>query len=83
MSYSVSTGIYGMSRATIEKYPAGLAYGFDQLILDLISEDRYPANYAFEGYWSDIGRPEDYDEANRSSITLLERLIPTEHRAAV
>jgi NDP-mannose synthase len=83
MSYSVSTGIYGMSRATIEKYPAGLAYGFDQLILDLIKEDRYPANYAFDGYWSDIGRPEDYDEANRNSVTLLERLIPAQRLAAV
>ncbi len=83
MSYVISTGIYGVSRATIEKYPPGLAYGFDQLILDLIREDRYPANYAFEGYWSDIGRPEDYDEANRSSVTLLEHLIPVQRQAAV
>lgn len=83
MAYVISTGIYGISRTTIEKYPPGLAYGFDQLILDLIREDRYPANYAFEGYWSDIGRPEDYDEANRSSITLLERLIPAQQPAAV
>ena len=76
MVYSVSTGIYGMSRSTIEDYPPGLAYGFDQLILDLIAAGRFPANYRLDGYWSDIGRPEDYDEANRTSDRLLERLIP-------
>jgi NDP-sugar pyrophosphorylase family protein len=81
MSYAVSTGIYAMSRSTIERYPAGLAYGFDQLILDLIREERYPANYEFTGYWSDIGRPEDYDEANQSFGTLRELLIPTQRQA--
>ncbi|GAA1933356.1 nucleotidyltransferase family protein [Nocardioides marmoribigeumensis] len=82
MVYSVSTGIYGMSRSTIEPYPAGLAYGFDQLILDLIAEGRYPANYRLDGYWSDIGRPEDYDEANRTCDGLLERLLPARRAAA-
>ena len=25
---------------------------------------RPPQEYAFEGYWFDIGRPEDYDRVN-------------------
>lgn len=81
MKYAVSTGIYAVSRSTIERYPAGLAYGFDQLILDLIKEGRFPANYEFNGYWSDIGRPEDYDEANRTFSTLRETLIPAQREA--
>jgi NDP-mannose synthase len=79
MVYPVSTGIYAMSRSTIASYPAGLAYGFDQLIQDLIREHRYPANYEFNGYWSDIGRPEDYDEANLNFAgTLRQLLIPSQ-----
>ena len=76
MSYPISTGIYAVSRSAIEGYPSGRAYGFDQLILDLIGKGQYPANYAFDGFWSDIGRPEDYDEANRTWPELLARLLP-------
>lgn len=76
MAYPVSTGIYAMSRSTIARYPAGLSYGFDQLILDLIEREQHPTTYEFAGYWSDIGRPDDYDEVNLASQTLLERLVP-------
>jgi NDP-sugar pyrophosphorylase family protein len=65
-----------MSRATIEPYPDGLAFGFDQLILDLLRQRRPPASYQFDGYWLDIGRPDDYDEANRAFASLQPTLLP-------
>lgn len=76
LDYRVSMGVYGLSAATIAAYPAGLAFGFDQLMLDLIAAGSYPASYDFEGYWLDIGRPEDYDEANRSFDRLASVLLP-------
>ena len=42
LTYQVSMGVYAMSRATIEPYPDGLAFGFDQLILDLLRQRRLP-----------------------------------------
>jgi NDP-sugar pyrophosphorylase family protein len=72
LSYQVSMGVYGMSRRTLLPYPPGLAFGFDQLVLDLLDLGEHPATYPFGGFWLDIGRPEDYDEANRS----FERLKP-------
>ena len=66
LRYPVSMGVYGMSRDTLAPYPAGLAFGFDQLVLDLLDRGAHPATYAFDGFWLDIGRPEDYDEANRT-----------------
>jgi NDP-mannose synthase len=66
LCYQVSMGVYGMSRGTLEPYPAGLSFGFDQLVLDLLGAGRHPATYPFGGFWLDIGRPEDYDEANRN-----------------
>jgi NDP-sugar pyrophosphorylase family protein len=66
LRYQVSMGVYGMSRHTLAPYPPGLSFGFDQLVLDLLRDGRHPATYPFDGFWLDIGRPEDYDEANRS-----------------
>jgi NDP-sugar pyrophosphorylase family protein len=65
LSYQVSMGVYGMSRRTLEPYPVGLTYGFDRLVLDLLSRGERPASFDFTGYWMDIGRPDEYDEANR------------------
>lgn len=76
LTYLVSMGIYGMSRATIEPYPDGLPFGFDELVLDLLARQRQPATYKFDGYWMDIGRPDDYDEANRNFASLRPVLLP-------
>ena len=76
LTYHVSMGIYGMSRSTIACYPQGLAYGFDELVLDLLGTEQYPASYLFEGLWIDIGRPDDYDEVNRNFAALQPQLLP-------
>jgi NDP-sugar pyrophosphorylase family protein len=85
MSYRVSMGVYGMSRRTLGPYPPGLAFGFDQLVLDLLDTGNHPASYDFDGYWLDIGRPEDYDAANRDFETLRPILLPvrTQEEVAV
>jgi NDP-sugar pyrophosphorylase family protein len=64
LSYAVSMGVYALSRRTLERYPRGVPFGFDDLMLDLIRRRQYPATFPFDGYWLDIGRPEDYDRAN-------------------
>ncbi|MFY1675762.1 MULTISPECIES: nucleotidyltransferase family protein [unclassified Streptomyces] len=64
MDYRVSMGVYGVSRATLDAYTAGLPLGFDELVLDLLSSRNPPHAYEFDGYWLDIGRPDDYDRAN-------------------
>ncbi|MFI6328733.1 sugar phosphate nucleotidyltransferase [Micromonospora chersina] len=73
--YRVSMGVYGMSRRALAPYPEGLSFGFDQLVLDLIQRGDPPASYDFEGYWVDIGHPEDYDEVNRSFEQLKPMLL--------
>lgn len=75
LRYQVSMGVYGMSRRTLAPYPAGRAFGFDELVLDLLARGDYPATYPFTGFWLDIGRPEDYDEANRSFEAIRPRLL--------
>jgi NDP-sugar pyrophosphorylase family protein len=76
LNYQVSMGVYAVSRAALAGYPAGEALGFDRLVIDLLAAGRNPASYAFEGYWLDIGRPEDYDRANSEFVRLRSHLLP-------
>ena len=62
--YRVSMGVYAVSREALATYGIGEALGFGRFILDLIRAGRNPAEYLHEGYWLDIGRPDDYDRAN-------------------
>jgi NDP-sugar pyrophosphorylase family protein len=74
--FTVSMGIYGFSNATLQQYPAGQPFGFDDLVLDLLARDLHPADFHFSGYWLDIGRPEDYDRANAEFISRMSLLMP-------
>ena len=76
MDYRVSMGVYGLSRATLDGYTPGLPLGFDELVLDLLRAQNPPHAYEFDGYWLDIGRPDDYDEANRVFASLQRTLLP-------
>ncbi len=64
IDYRVSMGVYGLSRRTLRRYPVGLPLGFDDLMHDLLARDDLPREHPFDGYWLDIGRPDDYDRAN-------------------
>nr|WBO82179.1 sugar phosphate nucleotidyltransferase [Streptomyces sp. SBE_14.2] len=64
MDCRVSMGVYGLSRDTLADYTPGLPLGFDELVLDLLDSGHPPHAYDFDGYWLDIGRPDDYDRAN-------------------
>ncbi|WP_067501789.1 sugar phosphate nucleotidyltransferase [Actinoplanes sp. TFC3] len=75
LHYQVSMGVYGMSRRTLNPYPPGLAFGFDQLVLDLLARGDNPGSFPFDGFWLDIGRPEDYDEANRTFETIRPKIL--------
>ena len=76
LHYAVSMGVYAVSRKTLEAYPTGQPLGFDRLVLDLLRAGRRPAAYPVEGYWLDIGRPDDYDQANTEFAALRHRLLP-------
>jgi NDP-mannose synthase len=77
LGYSVSMGVYALSRETLVGYPEGQPLGFDDLVLDLLAADDPPATFAFDGYWLDIGRPDDYDRANHEFERIKDELLPT------
>lgn len=73
--YEVSMGIYMVSRDVLEFIPDGKYYGFDNLMLDLLKARRPVAVRKFDGYWLDIGRPDDYMQAIEQFEAMKSRLL--------
>jgi NDP-sugar pyrophosphorylase family protein len=61
--YLVSMGLYVVSKSVLRFVPAAKKYGFDELMLDLLSKKEKVHVHTHEGYWLDIGRPDDYMKA--------------------
>jgi NDP-sugar pyrophosphorylase family protein len=59
----VSMGVYAINRSIISRIPENTPYGFDHLMLNLIELQKPAAVRRFQGYWLDIGRPDDYETA--------------------
>lgn len=76
LAYTVSMGVYGLSRSTLTPFGAEQPFGFDDLVLALLATGRNPVTCRHEGYWLDIGRPEDYDRANADFLRLRQELLP-------
>lgn len=77
LGYSVSMGVYALSKSTIAHYEVGRPFGFDDLVLDLLAAGTQPETHRFAGYWLDIGRPDDYDRANLEFADLEATLLPS------
>lgn len=61
--FTVSMGVYCASRKVLEFIPPGRPFGFDGLMLELIARDQSVRVVRHNGYWVDIGRPDDYEQA--------------------
>jgi len=67
--FDVSTGIYMLSKKIVPLIPFNRYYDFPTLIKDIILEEDINI-YRFDGYWFDIGTPEDYNQAQDSFTEL-------------
>lgn len=65
ISMAVSMGIYVLEPRALEYIPEGEYFDFPDLVKALLRAREPVGAYRFDGYWLDIGRHEDYAEANR------------------
>ncbi len=72
--FDVSMGIYCIQRSVIQGLPRGQRYGFDNLMVDSLASNRRVDIRPFDGYWLDIGRPDDYEYADANFDDLATRL---------
>jgi NDP-sugar pyrophosphorylase family protein len=61
--FLVSMGIYMMNKKVVDYIPENTYFGFNHLMDLLIDRKEFPAIYKYDGYWLDIGRPDDYEKA--------------------
>ena len=64
--YDVSMGIYCLNRKVVDNLSWGKPYGFDNLMIDGLKNRINLMVKPFDGFWLDIGRPEDYDYCNEN-----------------
>jgi NDP-sugar pyrophosphorylase family protein len=67
-------GIYCINRRVARRLKRGEAYGVDNLMLDGLRDGLKMVARPFNGYWVDIGRPEDYEAADTEFGALKARL---------
>jgi NDP-sugar pyrophosphorylase family protein len=63
MQYLVSMGVYIVDKSILSLVPEDQPYGFDDLMHTLLERGERVTVSPYEGYWLDIGRPDDYAQA--------------------
>jgi len=61
--FQVSMGVYVFEPTVLKYIPPAQYLDFPTLILRLIEAGERVVGYPFCGYWQDLGRPDDYEQA--------------------
>ena len=76
--YSVSMGIYVFEPKVLTYVPKGEYYDFPDLVKKLIGVGEKVIGYRFDGYWQDLGRPDDYESAAQDFDQMRSQFLPNE-----
>ena len=74
--YTVSMGIYVFEPRVLEYIPTGQYLDFPNLVLKLLAAGEKVVAYPFDGYWMDLGRPDDYQKANEDFSNMKPQFLP-------
>jgi NDP-sugar pyrophosphorylase family protein len=75
LSYSVSMGIYVFEKKVLKWIPSQRYLDFPELIQKLIKEGEKVTCYPSDDFWLDIGRHEDYEEAQEKFQEMRKKLL--------
>jgi len=70
IDYQVSMGIYVFEPYLMKYIDKGKYLDFPNLIHKLIGEGENVVGYLFDGYWQDLGRADDYQQANLDFVKM-------------
>lgn len=65
-TYYSNAGIYLIKRELIEQIPKNEYFDVTDLIEKLIRQDKKVVSFPFWGYWLDVGKPEDFENAQKA-----------------
>jgi NDP-sugar pyrophosphorylase family protein len=63
LSHLVSMGIYCMEPRMLKHVPAGIPFGFDDLMFRMLELGDPVTTFLHKGFWLDVGRIEDFQKA--------------------
>jgi len=75
LTYSVSMGIYVFEREILKWVPSKKYLDFPELIQKLIKRNERVVCYPSNDFWLDIGRHEDYEEAQKKFQEMRKKLL--------
>ncbi len=76
--YCVSMGLYVFEPQVLSYIPRGQYLDFPDLVKKLIAGGEKVVGYQFDGYWQDLGRPDDYEQASRDFDSMRPLFLPDE-----
>ncbi len=78
IDYTASMGVYCFAPRALARIEPNVRLDFPDLVLRLIAEDEVVRAWPSEDYWLDIGRHDDYEQAQEEFESVRDRLIPNE-----
>lgn len=81
--FMVSMGIYVFEPRVLEFIPNNVYLDFPDLVQRLIDAGEKVVGFPFEGYWQDLGRPDDYERAIEDFDRMREEFLPPEPKIRV
>lgn len=80
INYSVSMGIYIFEPVVLQYISRGQYLDFPELVKILIADKKKVVAYPFDGYWQDLGRSDDYEQANIDFEQMRSKFLPEEDK---
>lgn len=77
--FMVSMGIYVFEPAVLNYIDRNQYLDIPDLIKKLIAADERIVEYEFNGYWEDLGRPDDYERASKDFENMRSAFLPNDH----
>ena len=76
--YTVSMGIYVFEPIVMKFISFNQYLDFPDLVLKMIASGEKVVGYTFDGYWMDLGRPDDYTQAVEDFSGMRAQFLPEE-----
>lgn len=75
-NFHVSMGIYVFEPQVLAYIPPNEYLDFPDLVLKLIQAGEKVVGFPFDGYWQDLGRPDDYEQAVIEFEQMRTQILP-------
>jgi NDP-mannose synthase len=76
IDYLVSMGLYVFEPRVMDYIPKNQRLDFPDLVKNMLAAGEKVLGFPFAGYWQDLGRPDDYEQATLDFETMRAEFLP-------